>query len=270
MTLEEMRKKKKELGYTNEMIAEKSGVPLGTVQKIFAGITDAPRRYTLEALEAVLKVPPADRMPVIYAVGEGSSPMVHEAVEAYAAGRAPLTIDDYYALPDERRVELIDGVFFDMAAPTTVHQTILLEMAFLLKECVDEHPGCRLYVAPVDVQLNNDNYTMVQPDILIVCGENDGDIRRINGAPDYIAEIISPSNRAHDMFRKLNKYRFAGVREYWIVDPEKEKVMVCDLEHDEYPEVCEFSDRVPLGISGGRCSVDFARIREVLRRYAGE
>ena len=268
MTIEEMQKKKRELGYTNEMIAEKSGVPLGTVQKIFAGITTAPRRFTLEALESVLRVPPPDKMPVIYAVGEEPPRNVLRETSSALPIEEWHTIDDYYALPDDRRVELIDGEFYDMAAPTQVHQTILLEMAFQLKPCVEEHEGCRIFIAPVDVRLDNDDYTMVQPDLLIVCGKNDGDIRRINGAPDFITEVLSPASRMHDMFRKLTKYRFAGVREYWIVDPDKERVTVYDLENGDLPETYDFSDTVPLGLSGGSCTVDFARIRNVLRRYA--
>ncbi len=269
MTIEEMQKRKRELGYTNEMISKMSGVPLGTVQKIFAGITEAPRKFTLDALEEVLKLPSADNLPHFYAVGE--EPPRHVLRETPSA--LPIeewhTVDDYYALPDDRRMELIDGKFYDMAAPTQVHQTILMQMALQLEPCVSDHPGCRIFIAPVDVRLDNDDYTMVQPDILIVCGKNDGDIRRINGAPDFITEILSDSNRSHDLFRKLNKYRYAGVREYWIVDPKKEKVAVYDLENGSLPETYGFSDRVPLGISDGSCSVDFARIREVLRRYAG-
>ena len=270
MTIEEMQKRKRELGYTNEMISKKTGVPLGTVQKIFAGITQAPRKFTLDALEEVLKLPSADKQPVIYAVGEEPPLRVLRETPSALPIEQWHTIEDYYALPDDRRTELIDGEFYDMAAPTQVHQTILLEMALQLKTCVDGHSGCRIFVAPVDVRLDNDDYTMVQPDILIVCGKNDGDIRRINGAPDFITEILSDSNRSHDLFRKLNKYRFAGVREYWIVDPKKEKIAVYDLENGSLPETYDFSETVPLGISGGSCSVDFARIREVLRRYAGE
>ena len=108
---------------------------------------------------------------------------------------------------------------------------------------------------------------MVQPDLLIICGRNDGDTRRINGAPDFIVEILSPSNRYHDMYRKLNKYRLASVREYWIIDPEKKRVTVYDFEHDDLPVTYRFTDRVPVLISGGECFVDFVKVDDVLKRY---
>ncbi len=196
---------------------------------------------------------------------------VREAEPAYAAdpGQGSYTIEDYYALPDDRRVELIDGYFYDMASPTTIHQMIVHRIVYQLTPCADRHPECVLFMAPLDVRLDNDDRTMVQPDIMILCHRNDRDVRRINGAPDFVIEVLSPSSRFHDMFRKLNKYRFSGVREYWIVDPEKKQIIVYDLEHDEPPRNYTFHDTVPLIISGGECSVDFVKISELLERYAG-
>ena len=272
MTIEEMQKRKKELGYSNEVLAEKSGVPLGTVQKIFSGQTQAPRQRTIEALEYVLSKRPelitghawerARQM-----MDETDVPLLREGVPSPDFDRqGQYTIDDYYALPDERRVELIDGFIYDMAAPTKVHQLVMIEMAVQMYPCVAAHPGCQLFLAPLDVRLDNDNYTMVQPDVVILC-EDDGDKRRVNGAPDFVAEVVSPSNRAYDYYLKLNKYRKADVREYWLVDPEKKKVTVYDLENIEPPETYSFSDTVPLQISEGKCEVDFSVINEAIRRY---
>ncbi len=271
MTIEEMQQRKKELGYSNEVLAEKSGVPLGTVQKIFGGQTKAPRQKTIEALEYVLSKRPellnahAGKISYRY---EEELPLLREGapVPAYPL-RGQYTIDDYYAMPDERRVELIDGVFYDMAAPTKIHQLVLIEVALQMYPCVAEHPGCQLYIAPLDVRLDNDNYTMVQPDLLIVCDESDGDKRRVNGAPDFAAEILSPSNRDHDMLLKYYKYRQAGVREYWIIDPDRKKVVVYDFEHDELPVSYTFDDTVPLRISEGKCRVDFSVISKALSRF---
>ena len=112
MNIQEMKEKKKEKGYTNEQIAELSGVPLGTVQKIFGGTTTSPRYDTLKALEKIFL--PMERY---YAS------VVKDASAAYTVKRqGEYTVEDYYALPDEQRAELIDGVLYDMASPETLHQ----------------------------------------------------------------------------------------------------------------------------------------------------
>ena len=272
MTISTMQERKKELGYTNEQIAQLSGLPLGTVQKIFAGTTKAPRRSTILALEAVLSkpqnVPYPDAAPS-YPAGEQSSraDSVKERSALYASEKPHHTIEEYLALPDDQRVELIDGVFYDMSSPARIHQSILLHLANELMPCVDSHPECELFIAPSDVVLDNDDCTVVQPDLYIICNEKNFNRLRFYGAPDFIIEILSPSTRYHDQFRKLNKYRLAGVREYWIIDPEKLKIAVYDLEHDELPETYTFSDSVSVLISNGECSVDFSKIYEKIKHY---
>ena len=173
--------------------------------------------------------------------------------------RGPYTLKDYYALPDERRAELIDGYIYDMAAPDVIHQTILGELILQFAPCVEKHPECILLFAPFDVRLDNDDYTIVQPDLMIICG-NGLTVKRMNGAPDFVIEILSPSNRAHDMIRKLEKYADAGVREYWIVDPKNLVVIVYDLEHTDIPSIHPFRNRIPVLISDRECEIDFDKI----------
>ncbi len=175
------------------------------------------------------------------------------------------TLEDYYALPDERRVELIDGVFYDMAAPSALHQLILGQMLNQFSACAEQHDlSCEVLISPFDVRLDQDDYTMVQPDLLVICRELDYlHLKRLEGAPDLTVEILSPSTRSKDLFLKLYKYKNAGVREYWVVDPETQSVTVHHLEDEENyaPKKYTFEDRVPVEISGGKCSVDFAKIR---------
>lgn len=251
MTVSEMRKRKKDLGYTNEKISELSGVPLGTVQKIFAGVTDSPRYDTLQALEKIF-------------VKEWS--MLMESVTAYQVKRqGEYTLEDYYALPDERRVELIDGVIYDMSAPTSIHQLIGSEIRERLRSHIKEKGGtCIPFVAPMDVQLDCDDKTMLQPDVLVVCDRSKIIRRCIYGAPDFIAEILSPSTRKKDLTVKLKKYIGAGVSEYWIVDPDKKKVAVYDFAHEELPAVYGFDSKIPVGIFDGECEIDFAEVYEYI------
>lgn len=280
MTIEQMKARKAELGLTNEMISRAAGVPLGTVQKIFGGATKAPRRLTIQALEGLLK-PGAEKNRGEITPGktventgkkENAYPevmrakncSVREAADGYsAAPREQLyTIGDYYALPDDQRMELIDGVFYDMGAPSKQHQSILGDLHILFRECRDKHKmPCSVLFAPLDVRLDRDDYTMVQPDLVVFCHDDDPDSIRYEGAPDLLVEILSPSTRMKDMILKLHKYQRAGVREYWIVDPEHRKVTVHFFEEDTYePVVYGFKDTIPVRISGGECQIDFARV----------
>ena len=180
------------------------------------------------------------------------------------------TIEDYYALPDERRVELIDGVFYDMAAPSYIHQNISGMIYHVLMRHVEKNKGsCIPFISPADVQLFGDDKTMVQPDVFVVCNRDRITYARLVNAPDLVIEVISPSTRRKDMDLKLRRYREAGVREYWIIFPEEKQVWVYDFEHvrtesgkEAAPRVYTFADKVPVGIWGGACEVDFAEIDE--------
>lgn len=266
MTLNEMRERKRELRYTNEELAKLSGVPLGTVQKVFAGVTSAPRRKTLLALENALLARPfisyGDFLP------ETPRQIREEAISYSMQQQGRHTIYEYYALPKDRRVELIDGVFYDMAAPSIVHQLILMEMAFQLVSCEKENAiGCTIVPAPYDVQLDKDIYTMVQPDILAFRGDPAESERCYNGAPEFVVEILSPSTRSKDLLLKLSKYQKAGVQEYWIVDAKYTKVIVYEFEGDIRLTEYSFHDCIPVGISGGKCEIYFEIIFEKIRRF---
>ena len=275
MTIEEMKRRKTALGLTNEMIAQAAGIPLSTIQKIMSGVTKAPRKLTLEAIESVLfaeehrrsnrkeQLPASETVRHTgFAYGDLPDNSVAGMVKEPAAGYnltntaekkdGEYTLDDYYALPDERRVELIDGVFYDTSAPAVIHQKILGELYLLFRECTDAHEGeCEVYLSPCDVRLDMDNKTMVQ----------------FEGAPDLALEILSPSTRSKDMLLKLYKYQNAGVKEYWIVDPDHETVLVYDFREDNfYPEKYDFNSVIPIHISDGQCSIDFSRVNRALKK----
>ena len=297
MTTDEMKKKKKELGLTGKMIAEESGIPLATVLKIFSGETKAPRKATLDAILSVLMKhdrESAGRVWGTEAVREGrpghiryhfgmpdllgkdgNIGLVRESQAAYIYDAFPkgnYTTEDYYALPDDQRVELIDGVFYDMSAPAVVHQIILGELYLLFRECIDRHDcPCRVCFAPCDVRLDCDNKTMVQPDLLVICEGLNIHAKALEGAPDLVPEILSPSTRSKDMLLKLHKYREAGAREYWIVDPERQTVIVYDFEKDPFvPVYYPFKEKIPVGISEGKCAIDFARVLQAIEDYYRE
>lgn len=167
------------------------------------------------------------------------------------------TIDDIYALPDGERAELIDGKIYYMAPPNRRHQDIIFSLSRRIADYIDSNDGnCKVYLAPFAVFLNENDTNYVEPDISVICDSGKLTDKGCNGAPDWIIEIVSPGSKQMDYFIKLFKYQTAGVREYWIVDPEKDSVMVYRFE-EETMEQYLFGDDVPVGIYDGlsiKCS----------------
>lgn len=140
------------------------------------------------------------------------------------------TIADIEALPNGKRAELIDGEMFMMAPPMTVHQRILIRLAVKISLYITEKNGkCEVLPAPFGVYIKKDNSHYVEPDISVICDREKLDERGCQGAPDWVIEILSPSSVTMDCERKVKLYREAGVREYWIVDPEEEAVTVYEF-----------------------------------------
>lgn len=156
------------------------------------------------------------------------------------------TTNEIYALPDGQRAELIDGQIYDMAPPNTFHQRICLVLAWKIESYIREKKGtCMVFPAPFAVFLNKDNRNYVEPDISVICDKDKIDERGCNGAPDWIVEVVSPGSMRMDYGIKLFKYRSAGVREYWVVNPANHIVNVYDFEHDEKTGVYGFDDDIP-------------------------
>lgn len=161
------------------------------------------------------------------------------------------TIDDIYALPDGKRAELIDGKIYYMAPPGWSHQRISRKLHQTISNYIDSNKGrCEALAAPFAVFLNGDEISYVEPDISVICDLSKLDEKGCHGAPDWIIEIVSSGSKSRDYMTKLFKYRTAGVREYWIVDPEKQRVMVYGFEN-ETVEQYDFGEDVPVGIYEG-------------------
>jgi Uma2 family endonuclease len=158
------------------------------------------------------------------------------------------TIEDIYALPDGTRAELIDGQMYMMAPPNRRHQEIVFSLSRKIADYIDSKGGsCKTYIAPFAVFLNADNKNYVEPDISVICDRNKLTDNGCAGAPDWVIEIVSPGSRRMDYSTKVFKYRSAGVREYWIVDPDKKRITVWDFINDSTEEF-SFSDSVKAGI----------------------
>ena len=158
------------------------------------------------------------------------------------------TVDDIYALPEDERAELIDGQIYYMAPTTRKHQDVSMELSSQIKAYVRSKGGqCKVYAAPFAVYLDESANTYVEPDISVICDKNKLTDKGCKGAPDWIIEIVSPASRRMDYYTKLFKYRTAGVREYWIVDPSKNQIIVYDFEHGDM-EQFTFQDSIKAGI----------------------
>lgn len=161
------------------------------------------------------------------------------------------TIEYIYALPDGERAELIDGQIYYMAPPNTRHQRILNYINTEINMYIRKNNGeCEVFPAPFAVFLNDDDMNYVEPDISVICDKNKISDKGCHGAPDWVIEIISPSSRAMDYFTKLFQYQKSGVREYWIVDPIKQRITVYFFEKELVEEYC-FGEEVPVGIYEG-------------------
>jgi len=252
--LEKMRLRKRELHLTNKELAQRSGVPLGTVNKIFSGATRSPKYHTLLALERVLG------MCFYYDEDGPYVSMVREKVQSYGI-QGENTIEDYYALPKKVRAELIDGLFYYMAVPGRIHQEVLGELHYCIKDYIRKKgETCRVYMAPFEVRLDGDNKTVVQPDLCIVCRPELLDARGMEGAPDFVAEVISQYTGKREYTLKLRKYWNAGVKEYWVIDPFKRKIAAYQFQGEELKmNVYGFGDKVPVEIYGD-LEIDFRHL----------
>lgn len=143
------------------------------------------------------------------------------------------TINDIYALPDGERAELIDGNIYYMAPPSRKHQDYIIELSTIINNYIkSKKRACKTYAAPLAVFLDKNDKNYVEPDISVICDKNILTDKGCEGAPDWIIEVVSPSSKRMDYMTKLFKYRTTGVREYWIVDPDKNRIMVYYFETD--------------------------------------
>jgi Uma2 family endonuclease len=178
------------------------------------------------------------------------------------------TYGEYLTWPDDQRYELIDGVAYLMAppAPLRPHQEVVGEFYRQAANALEGKP-CRAYVAPFDVRLPKHDEmddqidTVVQPDVLVVCNRRKLDIRGMRGAPDWIAEVLSPSTASHDQIAKVPIYERAGVPEVWLVHPTDRVLSVYRLAAARYtrPTILEMKGQTPMSAVPG-VTIDWDRL----------
>ena len=173
---------------------------------------------------------------------------------------------DLLAWDDDTRYELYDGRPVALASPSDVHQSILGELYLQLGNYL-KGKKCKAYFSPFDVRIFeeegdslDDVDTVLQPDLLVVCDQNKVDRHGVHGAPDLVVEVLSPGTAQYDRLIKFNLYQRAGVREYWIVDPEARMVSVYTLENGHYRAAAYGADSaVRVGILDD-CTIDLSTV----------
>ena len=169
-------------------------------------------------------------------------------MQAAEAVKSKYTLEDFYALPEGTRAELIDGRIHSLASPTEIHQVIVGEVYAEIRSYIKRNKGkCRAFVAPYDVELSGN---VVEPDIFVLCDMSKSNGKRCIAAPDLVIEVAS-SNEVRDYTTKFSLYKSSGVREYWVIDPNTEYTNVYKFEPDSntigfirYP----FADIITAGI----------------------
>ena len=287
VSAEEMRAFKRQYRLTNDQISVGSGVPLGTVQKIFSGETKNPGYKTMALLEQYFLslekkgyqyLPmSADRAGIsgdarisdgVGIVGEGSEDYGGTAARKFNHEQR-YTIQDYFIQPNDRRAELIAGKFCDMAAPSIQHQRIVGSIYRQLADYLDkEQCGCEAFISPCAVQPDpRDESTVLEPDVFVVCDSSKITAAYIVGAPDLVIEVASPGTSGRDAGIKLSIYRDAGVREYWMIDPQQGYAVIYTLQKDNaedgksvygypFPEIHSLKETIPVIISDRKLMID--------------
>ena len=159
------------------------------------------------------------------------------------------TYADYLTWLDNKHRELIDGFVSLMTpAPALKHQNISMNISYEIKHYLKKKK-CKVFHAPFDVRLPNDTekdddkiYTVVQPDITVICDKQKLDKKGCIGAPDFIVEILSPATQKKDLKDKYKLYEQSGVTEYWIVYPDAKIIYQYVLNNNKYEQKEIYTD----------------------------
>lgn len=162
------------------------------------------------------------------------------------------TSKDFWEQPEGERAELINGQFYAMAPPGYIHQKLVMGLSAAIHQHIKTNKGnCEVIPAPFAVNLDEEDKNWVEPDISVICDKKKITERGCLGAPDFIIEVVSPSTRKADYCTKYMLYAEAGVKEYWIVDPKKQMIMVYRFTEDIAPVIYPFTASVECAVLPG-------------------
>ena len=295
MTVEEIRKRKKRLKLTTQQLAILAELPLGTVSKILTGETKNPSYLTIEKLEATIekeemlvrveayqkamhqyflehpedegnqkkfeeiyrKVNRLNDAPIPYAVPKDEEPVMYGSL---ALQDQRMTINELSKMGESRDLQLINGQLVVSEMAGVSHQRMVKRLGRAISDFVEKKQGiCEVFDVGVNVYLDEDEYTLVIPDLAVVCNPSQITERGVVGAPDWVIEVVSPSTRQNDYHKKLHKYMDAGVREYWIVDMDRRMVSVCINGEPMQVTIYSFDVEITVHIYGGDLCISICK-----------
>ena len=298
MDIKDLKERKKALKLTTAQLAYLADLPVGTVSKIMTGETKNPSYATIEKIDRILlheemlqrlehyknsllnyirehpeetvdqlvfernykKEHELNDTPIPFSIKGANSSVNFGNLAIRRTDRITLTI--YKEIGEDRQLELIDGHIIVNEAPGVSHQLMVQGLAGIIEEYIKKNNGkCRVFSAGVNVMPDEEMNTSVIPDLVVLCNDDILKEDGIIGAPDWIIEVASKSTRQRDYNTKMHKYMCAGVREYWVVDPLKEKVSVFIQGEPMMVYVYVFSDEIPVSVYNNELKICVGKIR---------
>ena len=292
MDIKELKNRKKELKLTTADLAYLAEIPVSTVSKIMTGETKNPSYITIEKIDRALlqeemrrrilaykkalseycsstdeedynfdefdknyrKINNLNNDPIPFAkpVSNNEGAVGTEGTLAVKRDKR-ITINQLEMFGEDRQLELIDGKLVYNEFPGLRHQMIVQNIGRVIDKFIEDNNGeCKMFNVGENVVIDEDDYTLLGPDLVILCDKSKLTSIGIFGAPDFVMEVISKSTRRRDYNDKMHKYMHAGVREYWIVDPLKERVTVYIAGEPMMAYIYSFDDDIPVSIYDGK------------------
>ena len=247
MTIEEMRAEIDRRRYSYKQLERFTAIPAATIRRLINGQTKKPRMDVMFSLSAVLR--PSSRDDTI------------KRQENY-------DLEDYLSFSEDDRMEMIDGILYELPGPDEGHQFVLGAIFHSLYGQIHDHGNvCFPFMAPLGVQLDKDDKTVVQPDIFLAGNSSFFKEGRYQGAPELVVEIISRETVQKDFQIKYMKYKLAGVKEYWIVDASRRRVITWVFKEETASGIYCYDEQVPVMAFKGAFAVDFPRIWKEMDAY---
>ena len=287
--LNEIKNRKKKLKLTTAVVADRAGLPVSTVSKIMTGETKNPSYATIEKIERVLAQEEMYRRVYAYfkllkeyidghtdetvdqiefeknykrennisfLIVNSLQEKTGELTDGNLALDKKLNIDFLHELGEDKQIELINGHLIYNEAPNLKHQMIVQNLGRIIDTFIHSNNGkCQMFNVGVNLYFEEDNNSLLIPDLVVLCDDSKLSESGITGTPDWIIEVVSRSTRRVDYNEKMHKYMGTGVREYWIVDPEKERVTTYIEGEPMMAYIYGFDDEIPVYIYDGKLSI---------------